>query len=263
MTEYTVGEVAGLAHVSVRTLHHYDDLGLLPPSARSAAGYRLYSSADLRRLQQILFYRELEFGLDEIAQILTDPNAGTDDHLRRQHRILRERQARDQALLRAIEREMEARKMGIALTPQEQFEIFGIDKIGEYTEEARRRWGSADAWAQSQRRTASYTKTDWITIKSQADDNIRQFAEALPAGEPAAGEVAMDLAEEHRQHLCRWFFDCDYDMHRSLAELYIADPQYMATYDQIAPGFSHYVRAAFLANADRAHPSKASADFSQ
>lgn len=252
MTDYTVGEVAALAHVTVRTLHHYDALGLLPPSTRSAAGYRLYSSADLRRLRQILFYRELEFGLDEIAQILADPSAGTDDHLRRQHGMLRARQDRDQELLRAIEKEMEARKMGIALTPQEQFEIFGTDKMDEYTQEARQRWGNTDAWSQSQRRTASYTKTDWITIKSQADDNIMQFAAALTAGEPAASDMAMDLAEEHRQHLCRWFFDCDYDMHRSLAELYVSDPAYMETYDQIAPGFSQYVRAAIFANADRA-----------
>ena len=95
MTEYLVGDVARLSHVSVRALHHYDAIGLLTPSARSPAGYRLYSGADLRRLQQILFYRELGFALEEIAEILADPAAGTDDHLRRQHRLLRERRARD------------------------------------------------------------------------------------------------------------------------------------------------------------------------
>ena len=141
VNEYTVGEVARLSRVSVRTLHHYDRLGLLRPGGRSAAGYRLYSDADLRRLRQVLFYRELEFGLDEIAEILADPDAGTDDHLRRQHRLLRHRQARHQALLSAIEREMEARKMGIALTPEEQFEIFGTDKSEEHAQEAGQRWG--------------------------------------------------------------------------------------------------------------------------
>ena len=252
MKEYTVGDVAGLSHVSVRTLHHYDDIGLLTPSGRSAAGYRLYSAADLRRLQQVLLYRELDFGLDEIAQILADPDAGADDHLRRQHRMLRQRQARDQALLDAIEKEMEARQMGISLTPEEQFEIFGRDKLDAYTEEAKQRWGDTDAWKQSQRRTAAYTKADWITIKSEADANIRGFAEALRAGEPASGTVAMDLAEAHRQHLSRWFFDCGYSRHRGLAEMYTADPRYTATYDEIAPGFSSYVHDAMIANADRA-----------
>jgi len=247
-----VGEVARLSHVSVRTLHHYDAIGLLAPSARSPAGYRLYSGTDLRRLHQILFYRELGFALEEIADILADPAAGTDDHLRRQHRLLRERRARDAALLGAIEREMEARKMGIALTPEEQFEIFGTDKFAQYAEEAEQRWGDTEAWKHSQRRSAAYTKEDWITIKAQADANIAGFAEAMRAGEPATGTVAMDLAEEHRQHISRWFYDCGHDQHRGLAEMYISDPRYTAPYDEIEPGFSQYVHDAILANADRA-----------
>jgi len=251
VTEYLVGEVARLSHVSVRTLHHYDAIGLLTPSARSPAGYRQYSGTDLQRLQQILFYRELGFALEEIAEILADPAAGTDDHLRRQHRLLRERRARDAALLGAIEREMEARKMGISLTPEEQFEIFGTDKLAEYTEEAEQRWGDTEAWKQSQRRTAAYTKEDWMAIKAEADASIAGFAEAIRAGEPADGTVAMDLAETHRQHISRWFYDCGYEMHRGLAELYVSDPRYIAEYDKIEPGFSGYVHDAMLANADR------------
>jgi DNA-binding transcriptional MerR regulator len=249
--EYTVGEVARLSHVSVRTLHHYDEIGLLVPSGRSPAGYRLYSADDLRRLQQILLYRELEFGLDEIAEMLADATADTDDHLRRQHRLMRARRDRVIALLGAIEREMEARKMGMALTPEEQFEIFGTDKMEEYTAEAEQRWGDTDAWRESRRRTSAYTKQDWITIKAEADANIAGFAEAIRAGEPPTADTAMDLAEAHRQHLIRWFYDCGYGMHRGLAELYISDPRYMASYDEIEPGFSQYVHDAIMANADR------------
>jgi DNA-binding transcriptional MerR regulator len=258
VTEYLVGEVARLSHVSVRALHHYDSIGLLTPSARSPAGYRQYAAADLRRLRQILFYRELGFALEEIAEILADPAAGTDDHLRRQHRLLRDRRARDTALLGAIETEMEARKMGISLTPEEQFEIFGTDKLAEYTEEAKERWGDTDAWQQSQRRTAAYTKDDWIAIKAEADASIAGFAEAMRAGQPPTGTVAMDLAEAHRQHLTRWFYDCGYDGHRGLAELYVSDPRYIAEYDKIEPGFSQYVREAILANADRAQAGQGS-----
>jgi hypothetical protein len=142
--------------------------------------------------------------------------------------------------------------MGIALTPEEQFEIFGTDKFAQYAEEAEQRWGDTEAWKQSQRRSAAYTKEDWITIKAQADANIAGFAEAMRAGEPATGTVAMDLAEEHRQHISRWFYDCGYDQHRGLAEMYISDPRYTAPYDEIEPGFSQYVHDAILANADRA-----------
>ena len=252
MDGYTVGEVARLSGASVRTLHHYDELGLLTPAGRSAGGYRLYSAADLRRLQQILFYRELEFSLDEIAAMLADPASDTDDHLRRQHRLVRERQARNAALLAAIEKEMEARSMGISLTPEEQFEIFGTDKIEEYQEEAKEKWGNTDAWRESQRRSARYTKEDWVEIKAQADANIGGFLAALRAGEPADSPVAMDLAEEHRQHLIRWFYDCGPDMHRGLGDLYISDPRYLAEYDKLEVGFSSYVRDAIHANADRA-----------
>ena len=251
MNEYTVGEVARLAHVSVRTLHHYDDIGLLAPSGRTAAGYRLYSEADLRRLRQVLFYRQLDFGLDEIAAMLADAGAGTDDHLRRQHRLVRERQARDQALLRAIEKEMEARQMGIALTPEEQFEIFGTAKLGQYTQEARQRWGDTEAWQQSRQRAASYTKDDWIAIQAEADQNVAEFASALRAGEPATGAVAMDLAQAHRQHLSRWFFDCGPDLHRGLAQMYVADPRFAANYDNVAAGLARYVSDAMQANAER------------
>ena len=251
MNEYTVGEVARLSHVSVRTLHHYDEIGLLVPSGRSPAGYRLYSADDLRRLQQILLYRELEFGLDDIAEMLADADADTDDHLRQQHLLMRARRDRVIALLGAIEREMEARKMGMALTPEEQFEIFGTQNMDEVTAEAEQRWGDTDAWRESRRRTAAYTKRDWITIKAEADANIAGFAEAIRAGEPPTGSTAMELAEEHRQHLTRWFYDCGYGMHRGLAELYVSDPRYMASYDEIEPGFSQYVHDAIMANADR------------
>jgi len=222
------------------------------PSGRSPAGYRLYSADDLRRLQQILLYRELEFGLDEIAEMLADEGVDTDDHLRRQHQLMRARRDRVIALLGAIEKEMEARKMGMALTPEEQFEIFGTENMDEVTAEAEERWGDTEAWRESRRRTAAYTKQDWITIKAEADANIGGFAEAIRAGEPPTSAAAMDRAEEHRLHLTRWFYDCGYGMHRGLAELYVSDPRYMANYDEIEPGFSQYVHDAIMANADRA-----------
>jgi DNA-binding transcriptional MerR regulator len=247
--DYSVGEVAALAHVSVRTLHHYDEIGLLQPSRRTSAGHRRYTDADLQRLRAILFYRELDFGLDEIAAMLDDPGAGTDSHLRTQHRMLRERIDRQQDLLAALEKEMEKREMGISLTPEEQFEIFGTDQFEEYQQEAGERWGDTDAWKESQRRTAAYTKDDWMRIKAEADANIAAFAEQLRAGHPADGERARELAEEHRQHLNRWFYDCGYDMHRCLAEMYVSDPRFTATYDEVAPGFSQYVHDAILANA--------------
>jgi DNA-binding transcriptional MerR regulator len=247
---YTVGEVAALAHVSVRTLHHYDEIGLLRPSGRTAAGHRRYDRADLQRLREILFYRELDFGLDEIASMLADPGRGTDEHLRTQHRMLRERIDRDQRLLRALIKEMESREMGMALTPEEQFEVFGTDKVGgEWADEARERWGETDEFRESQRRTAGYSKQDWVRLKDEADAGLRQFRDLMVSGAPADGPEARDLAEQHRQYISRWFYDCGYEMHRCLAELYVADERFTQTYEVVAPGLAQYVSTAILANA--------------
>lgn len=248
--DYSVGQVADLAHVSVRTLHHYDEVGLLSPSSRTAAGHRRYTAGDLQRLRTILFYRELEFGLDEIAAMLVDPGDSVDDHLRNQHRLLRERRDRDARLLAALEKEMESREMGIALSPEEQFEIFGTTKFGdEYADEAKERWGDTEAWRESQRRAATYTKDDWVAIKAETDANVAGFVAAISAGEPADGERARQLAEDHRQQICRWFYDCSPDMHAGIGELYVSDPRWIAEWEGTAPGFSQYVRDAIVANA--------------
>lgn len=250
MSEYKVGEVARMSAVSVRTLHHYDEIGLLVPSGRTEAGYRLYSPADLERLAQILFYRELEFGLEEIASILADPAQGTEHHLRRQHGLLRRRLARTEVLLKAIEQEMEARAMGMSLTPEEQLEVFGTDRLPEYQQEAERRWGDTDAWRESQRRAAAYTKEDWVEIKREADANLNAFAAALAAGETAGGSRARELADAHRAHITRWFYDCDHRMHARMAELYVSDPRFTAHYEDAAPGLARYVRDAIVAAAE-------------
>src|SRR3954449_4434490 len=110
----SVGNTAALAGVTVRTLHHYDRIGLLSPSERTVAGYRRYTPSDLDRLHQVLVYRELGFPLEEIATLLDDPDADPAAHLRRQHRLLRDRLERTSAMGAAIEKEMEAQSMGMA-----------------------------------------------------------------------------------------------------------------------------------------------------
>src|SRR3954468_7195370 len=200
---WTVGELARLSGVTVRTLHHYDRIGLLRPSERTPAGYRSYDVRDLDRLQQVLVYRELGFPLEEVATLLDDPDADAAAHLRRQHRLLRERLERTRAMVAAVEKEMEAQQMGISLTPEERFELFGSGFSDEYQAEAEERWGDTEAWAQSQRRTAAYTKEDWVRIKEETDDLQRRFAEAMQSGAAADSDRAMDVAEEHRQHITR------------------------------------------------------------
>ena len=176
---YSVGQVADLAGVTVRTLHHYGQIGLLEPQDRSGAGYRRYSDDDLQRLQHILFYRELGFSLDDIATILSDPGANTGAHLRRQRELLNNRIARLHAMVAAVEKELEAYTMGIQLTPEEKFEIFGPNYSEDYETEAEQRWGDTDAWAQSQAADRKFSKQQWIEIKEAGDDLNRRLAAAM------------------------------------------------------------------------------------
>ncbi|MEV8530654.1 MerR family transcriptional regulator [Streptomyces sp. NPDC051211] len=248
---YSVGQVAGFAGITVRTLHHYDEIGLLSPSGRSRAGHRRYDDADLDRLQRILFYRELGFPLDEVSVLLDDPDSDPKEHLRRQHALLSDRITRLQQMAEAVERAMEAQKMGINLTPEERFEVFGENDPEQYAEEAERRWGGTEAYAESQRRAASYTKDDWKRMQDAYADWNARYAALLAEGEPADGERAMDLAEEHRQHIDAWFYDCGYEMQQCLGEMYVADERFRATYEAVHPGMAEHLRDAILANALR------------
>jgi MerR family transcriptional regulator, thiopeptide resistance regulator len=246
---YPVGKVAELAGVTVRTLHHYDEIGLLSPSERSASGYRRYEEADLERLQQILNYRELGFALEEIAGILDDPQSDAAAHLRRQHELLTVRIKRLERMLTAIEFAMEARTMGIRLTPEERFELFGDFNPDDYTEEAEQRWGGTDAYAESARRTSGYTKADWARFKAQSEDWSRRLAEAMNAGLAPESAPVMELAEEHRQQISEWFYECTYEIHTGLADMYLADDRFTQHYERIKPGMAQFLHDAIHANA--------------
>ena len=247
----TVGNVAAISGVTVRTLHHYEEIGLLVPAGRSAAGYRLYDDADCERLSRILYYRELGFPLDGIATLLDDPRQDRYEHLERQHTLLRERLARIQAMVASLEREMEAQMTGYNLTAEEKLEVFGDFDPAQYEDEARERWDGTDAWTQSQERAKSYGKEDWKRIQAEMDRLNGLLVNAMGAGTPATSPAVMALAEEHRQHISRWFYDCSHEMHRGLGAMYVDDPRFTANIDKTAPGLAAYLREAIIANANR------------
>ena len=249
---FSVGRVADLSGVTIRTLHHYDEIGLLSPGGRSDAGYRVYEDADLERLQRILFYKELGFTLKEISTIIEDPSTDAMGHLRRQRGLLAQRIERLNAMVDAIDYEMEARTMDINLTPEERFEVFGDFRPEDHAEEAERRWGETDSYKESNRRVSKYTKEDWLKLKAEGEEVETRLAAAFEAGLAPGSEEAMAAAEAHRQHISRWFYDCGYEMHRGLAEMYVSDERFRAHYDKRAPGLASFVREAVLANAERA-----------
>ncbi|MFJ6819902.1 MerR family transcriptional regulator [Streptomyces niveus] len=248
---YSVGQVAVFAGITVRTLHHYDQIALLSPSGRNHAGHRRYDDADLDRLQRILFYRELGFPLDEVAVLLDDPDADPQEHLRRQHELLSARIAELQKMAEAVEHAMEAKKMGINLSPEEKFEVFGGKDPERYGEEAEQRWGGTPGYEETQRRVARYTKDDWKRMQDEVADWGARYDALMEAGEPPTGERAVAMAEEHRRHITKWFYDCTPEIHRGLGDLYVSDERFREFYDSMRPGLAEHVRAAIHANADR------------
>jgi len=249
---YTVGQVSALAGVTIRTLHHYDRIGLLSPSGRGVAGYRIYEEPDLERLQQILFYRELEFPLEQIGAIVGDPHTDAVGHLQRQRGLLNDKSERLRAMVAAIDRELEARAMNIKLTPEERLEIFGAFVPEAHAAEVEQRWGGTDAYRQSQRRVSTYTKEDWRQIRAEQDEVAANLATRFTSGAAPDSQEAMAAAEAHRQHISRWYYDCTHEIHRGLGEMYVSDERFRANYDVLAPGLSEFIRDAARANADRA-----------
>jgi DNA-binding transcriptional MerR regulator len=249
---YSVGRVAAFSGVTIRTLHHYDEIGLLSPGGRSDAGYRVYEEADLERLQRIMFYKELGFTLKEISTIIEDPGTDAMGHLRRQRGLLVERIEHLSAMVDSIDYEMEARTMDIRLTPEERFEVFGEFRPEDHAEEAERRWGETDAYKESNRRVSKYTREDWLRLKAEGEGVEARLAAAFEAGLAPDSDEAMAGAEAHRQHISRRFYDCGYEMHRGLAEMYVSDERFRSHYDNRAPGLASFVRDAVLANAERA-----------
>ncbi|MGW3865356.1 MerR family transcriptional regulator [Streptomyces sp. NPDC005047] len=252
---YSVGQVSTFAGVTVRTLHHYDKAGLLSPSDRSQAGYRLYNEADLVRLQQILFYRELGFPLDEIAAIFKDPQVNPLERLRARQRELNEEIARLQRLAEVAERAIEVQKTGVSLTPEERFEVFGEVAFDlSYATEAELKWAHSEGQREAMARADAHTKEDWRRLMGEAHAWRAELLAAFDEGQPSDGEQAMDLAEEHRLHIARWFTSCPPDMHRRIADDFVADPRAFALVvppSQLRPGLASYTRKAVYANAAR------------
>lgn len=258
---WKVSEVAGRAHVTVRTLHHYDSIGLLAPSGRSSAGYRVYSDADVERLFQILMFRELGLPLEEIRRLLDAPAAVRHDALRTHRELLLEKRQRTEAVIRAVDRALHAMEGGTGMKRDELDEAFDAlanapgwvrDQHAEHGAEAQRRWGDTDEYRESMRRAVRHSKADWQQIRDEGEANEARMAALLAAGGSPQSPEAMDAAESMREHIERWFYPCSHAMHVGLADMYQSDPRFAAHYDNRLEGLASFVAEAIRATAERA-----------
>ncbi|MFJ7199843.1 MULTISPECIES: MerR family transcriptional regulator [unclassified Streptomyces] len=243
-----VGRAAALVGVSVKTLHHWDAIGLARPSERTWAGHRMYSGDDIARIHRVLVYKELGFPLARIGRILDDPDADAHDHLRRQRSQLVERIARLKRMVDAVDHMMEASRPGMRLTPEEQVEIFGADWQPAWVEEAEDRWGDSAQWAQYAKRAARMTPEDWKATAAATEALNADLAAAKRAGVAPGSDAANALAERHRAMISA-YFDCTHARQVCIGRMYVDDPGYAEYYDALAPGLTVWLREVIAANA--------------
>lgn len=243
----TIGALARLAGVTVRTLHHYDRIGLVVPEERTPAGYRLYRRRAVQRLQEVLFFRELGFPLDEIRRIVGEPTYRREAALSRQRDLLAERAAHLHDLIAAVDAALDSERKGTGMTDEEMLEVFGGFDPSRYEAEAKQRWGDTSAYRESTRRTSRYTRADWEQIRQEGDDINQAFLALMARGIPADSPAAREVVERHRAHISRWFYECSPEIHAGLGQMYAADPRFTESIDRAGAGLAHYMSQAIAA----------------
>ena len=240
-TTMTVGEVSTLLGVSVRALHHWDESGLVHPSRRSDAGYRLYCETDIMRIQQVLVYRQTGMGLADIKEVLDEPGADAVTHLRRQRELLQGQVSHLQQMLLSIDTILDMQQLGGRLSLAETVEIWGTDWDPVYLAEAQAKWGDTEEWAESARRKARMTRADWEQAHSETVALETALAEAMHSGVEPGSPEANALARWHRKDLNRWF-EVSTSKQVVIARSYVADERYARYYDKRAPGLAAWVK---------------------
>lgn len=249
---YRVKEVADFVGVSVRTLHHYDQIGLLKPDCLTEAGYRLYSDKNLERLQQILFFKEMGFRLDEIQIFLDQPGFDRKKALLMHKELLIQKIKRLEDMVHTINQSIRSMEGGIHMESKELFEGFDQREMEEakmkYTEEARQKYGKKIV-DETLARTNRYTKEDWARITKKQRAIYQKIADGIERG-PSDPHV-QEAIGEWRQLITDAFYDCTLEIFRGLGDLYVADERFTANIDNHHPGLAAFMREAIQVYCDR------------
>ena len=244
---YTVQQLARLAGVSVRTLHHYDHIGLLKPSARTASGYRQYGETDLLRLQQILFFKELDFPLADIQAILDDPGFDQVKALRDHRRLLQAKADRLGRLLNTIEKTIsKLTEDSMSMTDEELYEGFTPEQIERYTREANERYDPKIV-AESNRRVRNMSKAQWQAVKAEGGAVARQLADLM---DKSPEDAAVQAAIARHYAWVDNFWHPTAESYRELGQGYAEHPEFRAFYEKYHTGLADFMCAAMSYYAD-------------
>lgn len=234
-----ISEVAKMSGVTVRTLHYYDEIELLKPSETTEAGYRMYSSEDLERLQQILFFRELDFPLNEIKEIMLNPNYDKNEALNKHKEFLIEKRKRIDGLITLIDKTIKGDN-------NMSFKEFDNSKIEEnkrkYAEEVKNRWGNTDAYKEYEKKTSSYDGNSWNEINEGMVEILKEFADNRE--EDPNSDIIQSLVEKWQSYITSNFYNCTKEILSCLGLMYIGDERFKENIDKYGEGTAEFMAKA-------------------
>ena len=231
-------DFANLTGVSVRTLHYYDEIGLLRPShVDEKTGYRYYDEASLERMQQILFYRELDFPLKTILRIVSAPDFDKQKSLRDQKQLLKLKKERLERLIHALEEAERGETINMSIFDNKELEA----KREEYAKEAEARWGQTEAYAESQKKTAAYGKEKWSDLQEGMSDLIRKFGNAMTQGATPTDEEVQGLVQQWKDFISANYYTCTNEILAGLGQMYVADERFKQNMDREQEGTAQFI----------------------
>lgn len=243
MEKFSVKQLAKLAGVTVRTLHYYDEIGLLKPAYRAESKYRYYGKEELLKLQQILLYREMDFALSQITEILNDPGFDLEkaltDHLKR----LKEKKKSVSMLIATVERTIVEFKNDRKMNYQEMYKGFSSQEEGEkLTAEAKQKWGEESINA-SHKKILSMNKKEWEDLQAETESVTNGMAKLM--GTAVDSEVVQKMIARHYKVMAS-HFDVTLEIYRNIGIMYVEDERFTAYFEKYAPGLALFMCDAIL-----------------
>lgn len=235
-----IKEFAKLTGVSVRTLHYYDEIGLLKPAfVDEQNGYRFYDEGSLERMQEILFYRELDFELKSISEILSSPDYDKQKALAEQRKLLILKKERLERIIDALD---DAKKGKVTTTAFDNSEYETARR--QYENEAKQRWGNTDAYKESQAKTAGYSDEKWNSVGEGMSAILGEFAKCMNNGVSAESDTAQDLVKKLQDYITANFYRCTDDILAGLGEMYVCDERFKTNIDKHGEGTAKFISKA-------------------
>ncbi len=240
VTEMHIKEFAELCGVSVRTLHYYDEIGLLKPDCIDEQnGYRFYNEESLMRMQEIMFYRELDFPLKSIAEILSSPKYDKKKALSEQRKLLILKKNRLEQIIKALD---SAEKGEITMKEFDNTDYEAARR--EYEAEAKEKWGKTDAYKEHEEKTGRYTKEKWQNVSDGLNAVLSEFAECRNSGHTAESPEAQALVKKLQSFITENYYTCTEQILAGLGQMYVCDERFRSNIDKNGEGTAEYISKA-------------------